>query len=409
MPVYAYEARNEDGQSTGGMINAADPADAGRKLADQNLFVTRINPADHGGQASDDKRAQAGACNLKGGRKEVMWFMNQLAVMVETGIPIGESLDILSRQTTDPTMGAILGDISASIQEGRPLSDAMEAFPRTFNTVAIAMIRASETSGTLSIVLKRVSDYMMADQQAISRFRGALIYPAFMFMMCVVVTIFLLTVILPRFSAIYASKGAALPAPTLILMSVSNGLMNYGLYILAGLVAVTLAGIAYVKTPSGRAHRDWIQIRSPLFGPLFSGMFQCRTFRAIGTLLEAGVSISDTLQLAQNMSTNIWYKQLWRRVEEGVTDGQRIVVPLAKEKLLPESLIHMIDCGDRSGRMGFVFSRLSDYLEQEYERAIKVLSQFIEPLMVLCMGGIIGFVAIAMLLPMFKVASVVAH
>ena len=338
-----------------------------------------------------------------------MWFMNQLAVMVETGIPIGESLDILSRQATDPTMHEILTDISTSIQEGRPLSDAMEAYPRTFNTVSVAMIRASETSGTLSIVLKRVSDYMMADQQAISKFRGALIYPAFMFMMCVCVTIFLLTVILPRFTAIYASKGAALPAPTQVLMAISGGLMNYGFHILGGLIGAGVLVYLYARTPIGRSQLDWIQIRSPLIGPLFSGLYQSRTFRAIGTLLEAGVSISDTLQLAQNMSTNHWYKQLWRRVEEGITDGQRIVVPLSNEHLLPESLIHMIDCGDRSGRMGFVFSRLSDYLEQEYERSIKVLSQFIEPLMVMCMGGIIGFVAIAMLLPMFKIANVVAH
>jgi type IV pilus assembly protein PilC len=270
------------------------------------------------------------------------------------------------------------------------------------------MIRASEASGTLSVILNRVADYMLKDQEAMSRLRGALMYPAFMFLMCISVTIFLLTVILPRFAVIYASKGAALPTPTRLLLALSNNFASYGLAILAGIVAVGFAAYWYVRTPSGRLVKDGVQLKLPLLGNMFAKLFQGRTFRALGTLIDAGVPIAHTLRLAQEMSSNVLYRRLWARVEEGVTNGERIPALLSETSLMPESVVQMIDCGDRSGRLGFVFNRLADFLEQEYDRALKVVSQFVEPLMILLMGGIIGFVAIAMLLPMFKVASVVA-
>ena len=404
MPSFAYEARNEDGQLIGGMVSATDAEEAGRKLSEQGLYIVKLGSADLPGQSG--ARLRSDASRLKASRKNVMWFMNQMSIMVETGITIGESLEILSRQATDPVMKEILAEVSAAVQEGRPLSDAMESYPRTFPTVCTAMIRASEASGTLALILTRIADYMLKDQQAVSRLRGALMYPAFMFVMCISVTIFLLTVILPRFAAIYSSKGAALPAPTRFLMALSDSAVSYGLYVLAGVIALVIGFIWYGRTVGGRSTLDWVQLRIPLVGPIFAKLYQSRAFRALGTLLEAGVPIAETLDLAESMSPNTWYRRLWAGVRDGITNGERIALPMAQSGLLPESIIHMVECGDRSGRMGFVFTRLADFLEQEYDRAVKVASQFIEPVMILFMGGIIGFVAIAMLLPMFKVATV---
>jgi type IV pilus assembly protein PilC len=405
MPVFSYEARTEAGELLSGMITAASTTEAGRKLSQQGHYVVKLGATELSDQRTVNRDDTS---RLKARRPSVMWFMNQLAIMVETGITIGTALDILARQATEPAMQEILKEVSAAIREGRPLSDALEEYPRSFPPVSVAMIRASEASGTLSLILNRVADYMLKDQEAMGRLRGALMYPAFMFVLCIAVTVFLLTVILPRFAVIYASKGAALPAPTRILLSISNNFATYGVVILAGLVACGFAVYWYFRTPGGRVIRDRIQLKVPLLGNLFSQLFQGRTFRALGTLIEAGVPIAHTLRLAQEMSSNTFYRRLWARVEEGVTNGERIPALLNETRLLPESVVHMIDCGDRSGRLGFVFNRLADFIEQEYDRALKVLSQFVEPFMILLMGGIIGFVAISMLLPMFKVASVVA-
>jgi type II secretory pathway component PulF len=407
MPLFSFEARTESGEFQSGMISADSLAEAGRKLSEQGHYVVKLGVT----EASDSQPggSREGASRLKAKRQSVMWFMNQMAVMVETGINIGDALEILARQPTDPVMQEILQDVSTAVQEGRPLSDALEEYPRSFPPVAVAMVRASEASGTLSTILNRIAAYSVKDHEAMSRLRGALMYPAFMFVMCISVTVFLLTVILPRFTVIYAAKGATLPAPTRILLSLSRNFPTYGLAVIAGLVAAGVGFHFYARTPKGREFRDRMQLRIPLLGTLLSTLFQGRTFRALGTLLDAGVPVDKALRLAQEMSSNTLYRKLWVRVETGVTNGERIPVSLAQEKLLSESVVQMIDCGDRSGKLGYVFNRLADFLEQEYDRALKVVSQFVEPLMIIVMGGIIGFVAIAMLLPMFKVASVVAR
>jgi len=199
MPVFSYEARTESGELLAGMINAATTADAGKKLSQQGHYVIKLGATDIRDQEASDRDD---ASRLKARRQSVMWFMNQLAIMVETGITIGNAMDLLARQATEPAMQEILREVSTAIKEGRPLSDSLEQYPRSFPPVSVAMIRASEASGTLSVILNRVADYMLKDQEAMSRLRGALMYPAFMFLMCISVTIFLLTVILPRFAVI---------------------------------------------------------------------------------------------------------------------------------------------------------------------------------------------------------------
>src|SRR4051794_21658598 len=283
MPVFSYEARTESGELLSGMINAATTADAGKKLSQQGHYVVKLGATDIRDQQAADREDSS---RLKARRQSVMWFMNQLAIMVETGITIGNAMDLLARQATEPAMQEILKEVSTAVKEGRPLSDALEEYPRSFPPVSVAMIRASEASGTLSVILNRVADYMLKDQEAMSRLRGALMYPAFMFIMCISVTVFLLTVILPRFAVIYASKGAALPTPTRMLLTLSNNFATYGLAILAGMVALGFATYWYVRTPAGRLIKDGILLKLPLLGNLFAKLYQGRTFRALGTLVD---------------------------------------------------------------------------------------------------------------------------
>jgi len=249
---------------------------------------------------------------------------------------------------------------------------------------------------------------MVKDEQTIRRLRGSLMYPVFMFFMCVGVTIFLMTVILPRFATIYAAKGAALPAPTRVLLAISGFMMNYGLYLGAAVLLGGFVLFKFLKTDAGGRIRDEAQLRIPLLGDVFNKFFQGRSFRAMGMLIESGVPLGEVLELAQNMSSNSCYRRMWASVEQGVTNGEHIAARLAEFKMIPESVVHMIDCGDRSGRLSMVFVKLATFIEEEYDSAMKTLCQFIEPLMIVLMGAIIGFVAISLLLPMFTAASTLA-
>jgi type II secretory pathway component PulF len=405
MAQYAYEARTEDGQLTTGVIVANDLEDAGRKLGEMNHYVVKLGLADATGSLI---KPTENASRLKAKRRSVMWFISQLAIMVETGLPIGEALECLARQASEPAMSKILTAVSAAVHEGRPLSDALENFPRSFPPIVTATIRASEASGTLSLVLGRTAQYMVKDEQTVRRLRGSLMYPGFMFLMCIGVTLFLMLVILPRFAEIYGSKGALLPAPTRMLLSLSGFLMEYGLYLLGLLIAAGYAGVKLLRTPWGRKLKDNAQLRLPLLGDVFNKFYQGRSFRTMGMLIEAGVPLSEVLELARSMSANTRYQKLWAAVHDGVTTGEHVATRMATFKFMPESIVHMIDCGDRAGRLSTVLQRLSEFIEEEYDQAMKTLCQFVEPLMIVLMGSIIGFVAISLLLPMFGAGNVMA-
>lgn len=407
MAHFAYEARTEDGNLVSGVIAAADLEEAGRKLSDSNHFIVKLG---HSGTTDAPARTRdtADLSPLKAKRRSVMWFINQLAIMVETGIPIGEALECLQRQASEPVLREVLVAVSASVQEGRPLSDALENFPRSFPPVLTATVRASEASGTLSTVLSRTAEYMVKDEQTVRRLRGSLMYPLFMFLMCIAVTLFLMIVILPRFASIYAAKGAMLPAPTRVLLAISDFVMNYGLHLLMSAALVAVAFRRFLKTKAGGRLRDEVQLRTPLLGDVFNKFFQGRSFRTMGMLIESGVPLSEVLELAQNMSSNSCYRRMWAAVEEGVTNGEHIATRMAEHKMIPESVVHMIDCGDRSGRLSIVLVRLAAFIEEEYDSAMKTLCQFVEPLMIVLMGSIIGFVAISLLLPMFSAGTALA-
>jgi type IV pilus assembly protein PilC len=408
MPHFAYEARTEDGNLVSGVIAAVDLEEAGRKLSASNHFIVKLGLSGSADPVVRAKEVAAAGSPLKAKRRSVMWFINQLAIMVETGIPIGEALECLQRQASEPVMREVLASVSGAVHEGRPLSDALENFPRSFPNVLTATVRASEASGTLSVVLGRTAEYMIKDEQTVRRLRGSLMYPLFMFVMCVCVTLFLMIVILPRFAQIYASKGAALPTPTRVLLSMSDFVMVYGLHMLMALSLLGVAFYRFLKTKLGGRMRDEVQLRMPLLGDVFNKFFQGRSFRTMGMLIEAGVPLSEVLELAQNMSSNSCYRRMWQAVEEGVTNGEHIAARLAEHKMIPESVVHMIDCGDRSGRLSSVLVRLAAFIEDEYDSAVKTLCQFVEPLMIVLMGGIIGFVAISLLLPMFGAGQALA-
>jgi type IV pilus assembly protein PilC len=407
MATFAYEARKIDGELMTGFILADDMTDAGLKLAGKELFIIRLAPADSDPGTRGD--SGSGLSRLKVKRTRVVWFMNQLSIMVETGITLGTALETLAQQATDPALEEVLKAVCTSVQEGRPLSDSMEAYPRTFPRVMCAMVRAAEHSGMLSSTLTRTASYLLKEQQIMRRFRGALMYPAFMFMMCIGITVFLVTIILPRFAAMFAQKNALLPGPTRFLLGIHSFFGDNWLWLLtAGAAAAALLSWAR-RTDVGQSVWNVVQLRAPLLGTVVNKHQQTRFFRTAAALMEAGLPLSDVLALVRTISTNRSYTELWDRVEKGVKNGERITMQLRHSPYISEVVLQMIECGDRTGRLGTVLARLADVLEDEYDQAVKTISQFIEPLMIIVMGGIIGFVAMSLMLPMFRASTLAAQ
>lgn len=401
MPKFAFEARNENGALTAGVISADSADDAGMMLGQRNLYVVRMG--------SETEVVQRRLKKGRASRADVAWQMSQLAIMVRTGIMLTDALEILANQATKPHAKALLEQVSKTVNEGRPLSEALAEFPGTYSPSLLSLIRAGEMSGNMTLVLDRSSQYLMSEMKAIKRIRSALMYPAFLFLACTGVTVFLLTVILPRFAAIFASRGAVLPLPTRMLMSLSHSLVaDWNLW-LGGTFALILLAVLYLRTARGRLQRDFLAVRAPMISHVFNKFYQSRAFRTLSILLQAGVPLLESMKVMRDVVPNTYYVRLWKDVDAHIQRGDRLAAPLLAAPFIPESIGRMIDCGDRSAKLGFVFEQLAEYAEDEYDQAIKLATQFIEPVMILLMGSTIGFVAASLMLPLFRSSLLVMH
>ncbi len=404
MASFKYKARDGRGDLITGVLDAPNVEEAGRMLRGDGRFVVKIEKAKlvAAGDPSDE--------NTKGKikRAEVITFAHQLAVMVDTGVPISEALECVAQQSENPAFRAVLKNISDQVQSGNDLSGALRAHPKVFPPVMTSLIRASEVSGTMGRMLERISGYLSKEMQTAKKIRGALTYPAFMLGMVILVTTFLLIFVLPRFAGIYQARETALPMPTQILLGLSGSLMNQW-HLWLGAILMGVAGVYFASgTPAGQRSIDYIKIHSPIFGPLFNKLYLTRGCRTMGTMVAAGVPILDMIEIVRDVTNNALYEDLWSEADVRLRQGAQLSDSLFDSPLIPRSVAQMVYSGERSGRIGDVMERIADYTESDFDEQIKSTTSLIEPVMTAVMGLIIGFVAIALLLPIFSVGKVVS-
>jgi type IV pilus assembly protein PilC len=272
----------------------------------------------------------------------------------------------------------------------------------------IALIRASEKSGMLAKMLLRATAYVRDEAEVLRRVRGALTYPAIMLGFAITTTIFLLAFVMPRFTVIYASRGAALPAPTRVLMAISGCVTGHWALLLSGAIGVFVVGQLFFGSKFGRRCWHIAQLHLPLLGPLFRKLYLARGIRMIGTMSGAGVSLIDCVQTAHDLTSNTLYQEMWQDVLVKIQAGKQMSEPLAANPLVPRSLAQMVQSGERSGKLSFVLEQIAGYSEQELKETIADLTRYIEPAMIVVMGAIIGGVAMALMLPIFSISKVIA-
>ncbi len=337
-------------------------------------------------------------------RSDVVYMTNQLAIMVETGIPLASGLSSMIEQEENPSLRRVLAELRSAVERGEDFSQALARHPRLFDRTYLALIRASEATGALAEMLDRITIYLRKRLETRSKVRAAMAYPCVMLVMAVNVTIFLLTYVLPKFTPIFASRGMKLPMPTRVLMAVSGALIDYWYFWLAGVLALGLGFFFGKRTQQGRRIWDAVKIGVPVLGPAIRKVIISRTIRTLGVMVQGGVSVLDAIQLAADVSGNYHYEQLWLRVLDEVTAGAEIHAALAGDPLFPPTLVQMIAAGESSGKLDTVLERVSSYYDQEVEIALKTATSLIEPLMIAAMGAVIGGIGMALLLPIFSLS-----
>jgi type IV pilus assembly protein PilC len=340
-------------------------------------------------------------------KKDVLTFTNQLAVMIRAGISIQETLEAIAEQMENRKFAAIIMDLKHRIESGESLSQALAAHPDVFNNLYVNMVAAAEISGSLSLMLDKLAEYLDQENDTRSQIRSAMVYPIIIAVMAVAVTIFLLTFVLPRFLNIFAGREDLLPRPTKMLMAASVFFRGYWFVILP-VIAVAVGGfVFFIHTPVGRIWWDKTKLFLPIIRKLCRSLYITRSMHTMGVLTGAGVPILDTISITAHVSGNTLYKNMWLSVQEEVRQGKKIASSLNRFNLMPSNVVQMIRSGEESGTMAEVLKDISDFYARELRSVIKTVTSMIEPIMIVAMGFLVGFIAMSIILPIFKMSSLV--
>ena len=345
---------------------------------------------------------------------DLILFTTQLSVMLDSGVVLSDALDAIADQDRPGIFRAVIRDIAARIRTGDSFSDALARYPRIFNPMFISMVQASEASGNLPHMLEVLSKYLNADAETRKQIKGAMIYPVVILLMAVAATGSLMFFVLPRFSRIYESRGAALPKITQFLVRCSSLLGNtQTITILVTALVLGWLGLRFWRrTVTGQKVLDWLKVRTPIFGTMFVDAVLTRSMRIMATMVGTGVSLLDALSIMRTSCDNYYFRSLWTMADAKIRDGYQLsdaIVLAPNSNLVAPGVIQMLRAGEKSGQIGRVCDKVSLFYEKKLQNSIRTVTALIEPLMILIMGGIVGTIAIALLLPVFRISSVMSH
>ena len=406
MPQYAYRARDRRGSMVSGVLAAPNEDDLQRLLRHQGMTILKVTMRGGSRLLEKMRSVQVGKPRVK--PDDIVYFANQLAVMIETGVPLPEAISSIVQQTTNATFREALATVSTDVESGGQFSDALEKHSQYFNSMFVSLVRAGEASGNLAMMLNRVAEDLLQAQETSKKVKGSLTYPIFMLSMSAVVIVVLMTVVLPKFKTIYDGKGAALPLPTTILMRSSDFMVDYWMVLLP-IVAAMVGGLLYSRrTPGGRRFFDTLKIRLPLIGNVCRKLYIARSFRVLGIMVDAGVPVIEALQIARQTAKNCHFRAIFDQASGRVSEGEPLSDQFFATELIPVTMSQMIYAGERSGRLGDVLMKVSSFCDREFKGAVKQMTTMLEPALVGFMGIFIGGVAMALLLPMMTMSSVIA-
>jgi len=411
MGNYRYQVRSREGQVQQGVMSADSVATAAAILRNQGLHVIGVTPARGriSGEAAGQSLSNAVArlVATRPNQKHVLDFTTQLAVMVRAGINLRSALDGIAEQTTHAGFKRVIEDLKSDVESGKQFSDAIARHPKLFNALYVNMVRASEMSGSFSEMLDRIAGYIAQQLETRKMVVGAAIYPAIIGIMAIGVTIFLLTFVLPKFYAVFEGKEDVLPWATTFLMGLSKFIVGQWPIIIAGLVGMCFAAYFFLRTEVGTFWMDKAKLSIPVIRGMFRALCISRSLQTMGQLINAGVPMLDTLLITGDISGNQLFKGMWRRVHASVKQGKKIAAPLQKDTHLPRAVVQMISAGEESGKLGEVLDEISRYYAKLLRDNIKAVTSLIEPIMILLMGTIVGFIAMAIIMPIFKMSQIV--
>lgn len=340
--------------------------------------------------------------------KDLVVFTRQFATMIGAGLPLVQALEILSKQTENPGFAKTISDIKGDVEGGSTFADALKKFPRIFSDLYTNMVAAGEAGGILDTILVRLATYIEKAQKLKRKVKGAMVYPSVVITVAIMVIVIIMVFVVPTFSKMFTQLGGTLPLPTQIIISLSKFLGGTGgLIILASIIAFIVFIVQFRRSETGKVVTDKILLRLPIVGILFRKVAVAKFTRTLGTLVSSGVPILEGLVITAKTAGNKVIEKAVMEVRQGVSEGKTIAEPLTRTKVFPPMVTQMIAVGESTGALDNMLSKIADFFDEEVDQAVANLTSMIEPLLMIFLGGTIGFIVVAMYLPIFKLITLV--
>ena len=405
VPVYEYRALNATGRTVKGIIDADSSKSARLKLRRNGIFPIEL----HEETAARSEKRELDLLRFLRRIKlqETAVMVRQLSTLLSAGLPLVESLTAVIDQVPNPALKKIMTQVRERVNEGSTLADAFAQHPRVFSPLFVNMTRAGERSGALEIVLERLADFSEKQVAFRHKISAAMVYPILMTFIGFGVLGFLLGYVIPTVTQIFQDLKQTLPLPTLLLIAVSDALRRFWWAGVVALVLMLFAIDRYGRTDAGRLVLDRLKLKAPIFGALALKVAIARFTRTLAILLKSGVPVLTSLDIVKNVVNNRVLQHIIEEARDNIREGQDIAPPLRRSQLFPPLATHMIAVGEKSGKLEDMLLRVSDAFETEVETTVQGLTALIEPLMILLMGAVVGFIALSILLPIFQINQIV--
>ena len=399
MPVYSYVAQTKKGRKLRGELEAADERIALSQLKRRNLTVNKIKPK------PKDVFENVAFMQPKVTSKDLVVFTRQFSTMIDAGLPLVQGLTILAEQMENKTFRLILKQITKDVEGGSTLAEALKKHPKVFDSLFVNLVAAGEVGGILDTIMRRLADYIEKSEALKKRIKGAMTYPAVVVFIAILVISVILIFVIPVFQEMFASFGSALPVPTQLVVNMSEFLKGNIHWVIVALVALIFAFKKYRNTKGGRKTTDTIALKLPVFGDLLKKTAIARFSRTLGTMIQSGVPILDSLEIVAKTSGNVVLEEIIFEVRASIAEGQTIADPLSETDIFPGMVVQMISVGEATGALDTMLNKIADFYDDEVDTAVDALTSMLEPLLMLFLGGAIGGLVIAMYLPIFQMAA----
>jgi type IV pilus assembly protein PilC len=400
MPVYEYTARNPaNGQIMKGQLDVPSKDDVVKHLKQQKMMMVNIR--------EQPKQISFSLKRKSVSTRDIVIFTRQFATMINAGLPLVQSLDILAKQTENPALSEVTRQVVYDVESGHTLADAFSKHPKAFTDLYVNMVAAGEAGGILDTILLRLATFLEKNDALVRKVKGAMVYPGVIFTVAAVAVAVLLIFVIPTFQAMFASVNLELPLPTRIVIGASQLLTNYWWVILL-VIGGTVFGIRkYYTTDDGKKRIDQMLLNAPVLGDLLRKSAVSRFTRTLGTLISSGVSILDGLEITAKTAGNRVIHDAVMASRNSIAGGETIAAPLEKSKVFPPMVISMIAVGEQTGGLDEMLSKIADFYDDEVDVAVGALLSLMEPIMIVVLGVIVGGMVVAMYLPIFDMVNAV--